>query len=230
MENTTDVWDGAVPFVTATPMAMPNVFSIQAHAMRLLWDVFPQIVDAIEPGGSGDMYAGLTAEQRDALAEATRMGFPPRAWFDVERLARGYTGVWSVLADNMVKFDPTYVEDFWTLPGYLGYDPPSSLREARVQHKTTVTGVIFAEEATELGLPMPMAMPRGEQTEDIPVALRVAEVPDANLRGATLDPEERGGRRAAHVRRRRARATSSSPASARRTSRGSASSPPATRC
>ena len=189
MENTNDVWDGAVPFVTATPMAMPNVFSIQAHAMRLLWDVFPQIVDAIEPGGSGDMYAGLTAEQRDALAEATRMGFPPRAWFDVERLARGYTGVWSVLADNMVRFDPTYVEDFWTQPGYLGYDPPSSLREARVQHKTTVTGVIFAEEATELGLPMPMAMPRGEQTEDIPVAVRVAEVPDANLRGATLIPK-----------------------------------------
>ena len=104
-------------------MSMPNVFSVQAHAMRVLWDKFPQIVDAVEPGGSGDMYAGLTAEEREALAEVTRMGFPPRSWFDVERIARGYTGVWSVLGDNMVKCDPDYFEDFWTVPGYLGAGP-----------------------------------------------------------------------------------------------------------
>jgi hypothetical protein len=185
-ENAPDVWDGAVPFVMGGPMSMPSVFSIQAHAMRLLWDVFPDIVDALEPGGSGDMYAGLTAEQREALAEATKMGFPPRAWFDVERLARGYTGVWSVLADNMIRLDPEYFEDFWTVPGYLGFNPPPSLEQARVQHKTTVTGVIFAAEATELGLPMPMAMPRGTTTDDIPVAVRLAVVPEGTLRGAML--------------------------------------------
>src|SRR5919106_1269321 len=55
LESTVDVWDGAVPFVMGTAMSMPNVFSVQAHAMRLLWDVFPRIVDALEPGGSGDM-------------------------------------------------------------------------------------------------------------------------------------------------------------------------------
>ena len=127
-ENTADVWDGAVPFVGPTPMSMPYVFSVQAHAMRLLWDKFPDIVDAIEPGGGGDMYAGLTVEQREALAEVTRMGCPPRSWFDVERVARGYTGVWSVLADNVVRNDPTYFDDFWTVPGYLGHDAPESLR------------------------------------------------------------------------------------------------------
>ena len=129
IENTVDVWDGAVPFVMGTSMSMPNVFSVQAHAMRLLWDAFPGIVDAIEPGGSGDMYAGLTTEQREALAEVTRYGFPPRSWFDVERLARGYTGVWSVLADNLVKWDPGYFEDFWTVPGYLGMDAPESFAQ-----------------------------------------------------------------------------------------------------
>jgi hypothetical protein len=180
------VWDGSVPFVMGGPMSMPNVFGLQAHAMRLLWDVFPDIVDAVDPGGSGDMYAGLSSEQREALAEVTRMGFPPRAWFDVERLARGYTAVWSVLADNMIRLDPGYFEDFWTVPGYLGADPPASLERARVQHKTAVTGVIFAEEAAQLGLPMPMAMPRGTSTDDIPVAVRVAEMPDAELRGAML--------------------------------------------
>ena len=29
------------------------------------------------------MYAGLNREEREALAEVTRMGFPPRAWFAV---------------------------------------------------------------------------------------------------------------------------------------------------
>src|SRR5262249_39243501 len=55
-ENAPDVWDGAVPFVMGGPMSMPSVFGVQAHALRLLWDVFPDIVDALEPGGSGDMY------------------------------------------------------------------------------------------------------------------------------------------------------------------------------
>jgi hypothetical protein len=185
-ENAPDVWDGAVPFVMGGPMSMPSVFTVQAHAMRLLWDVFPDIVDALEPGGSGDMYAGLTTEQREALAEVTKMGFPPRAWFDVERLARGYTAVWSVLADNMIRLDPDYFTDFWTVPGYLGVDAPPSLEQARVQHKTRVTGVVFADEATKLGLPMPMAMPRGTTTNDIPVAVLLEELPDATLMGAML--------------------------------------------
>jgi hypothetical protein len=30
------------------------------------------------------------------------MGFPPRAWFDVLRIAQGYTGVWSMLGNNMI--------------------------------------------------------------------------------------------------------------------------------
>jgi len=40
-------------------MAIPNVFSVRMHAMRVLKDKFPQIVDALDAGGSGDMYAGL---------------------------------------------------------------------------------------------------------------------------------------------------------------------------
>jgi hypothetical protein len=117
LENTTDVWDGGIPFVIGSPQSLPNVFSVQAHALRILWNRFPPIVDAVEPGGGGDMYAGLSTEEREALAEVTAMGFPPRAWFAYESLARSYTAVWSTLADNMMKCDPTYFEDFWTVPG-----------------------------------------------------------------------------------------------------------------
>jgi hypothetical protein len=184
-EGAPDVWDGAVPFVMGIPQSMPNTFSSQALAMRVLWNRFPQIVDALEPGGSGNIYEGLTVEERQVLAEVTRLGFPPKSWFDVERLAQGYTGVWAVLADNIVKFDPGYFEDFWTEPGYLGFDAPQSLLDARVQHKTRITEVIFGERARELNLPLPMAMPRGTTTE-LPAALRLADSVPGDARGASI--------------------------------------------
>jgi hypothetical protein len=185
-EGAPDVWDGAVPFVMGIPQSMPNTFSSQALALRVLRERFPQIVDALEPGGSGDMYAGLTVDERQVLSEVTRLGFPPRAWFDVERLAQGYTGVWAVLADNIQKFDPGYFEDFWTVPGYLGFDAPQALLDARVQHKSAVTEVIFGEQARALGLPLPMAMPRGTTTE-LPAALRLAEPVLGNALGARIE-------------------------------------------
>jgi hypothetical protein len=185
-EGAPDVWDGAVPFVMGIPQSMPNTFSSQALAIRVLWDRFPQIVDATEPGGSGDIYGGLTVEERQVLAEVTRLGFPPASWFDVDRLAQGYTGVWAVLADNIQKFDPQYFEDFWTVPGYVGYDAPQSLLDARVQHKTTVAAVIFGEEARAMRLPLPMAMPRGTATE-LPAALRLTQPVEGNCLGAKIE-------------------------------------------
>jgi PKD domain len=185
MENT-DVWDGGVPFIIGSPMALPNVFAVQAHAMRILWEKFPQIVDALDPGGSGDMYAGLSAEEREALEEVTRMGFPPRAWFDVRRIAQGYTGVWSMLGNNMMKYDPTYFEDFWNVPGYLGANPPESLLQARIQHKTTVIKPIMADEAGEYALDTGVAIFRTEAMADIPIALKLEGLPEGSLMGAML--------------------------------------------
>ncbi len=139
MENTADVWDGAVPFVIPTPMSMPYPFTVRAHAMRILRDKFPQIVDAIAVGGSGDMYAGLNDEERDALAEVTKMGFPPEVWFAYDKIG---DGALPVLAPYIGQLDPTYYEDFWTKSGYLGADPNSSVHRDRLRHKATVFEVI----------------------------------------------------------------------------------------
>jgi hypothetical protein len=184
-ENVPGLWDGAVPYIHGTPMSVPNMFTVQFHAMRILRGKFPGIVDALEPGGSGDMYAGLNAEEREALAEVTRMGFPPRAWFDVERIARQYLAVWSDLIDNVMKWDPQYFQDFWTVPGYLGASPPPSLARARVQQTSTVVEAIAADEAAALGLPLPRFHSIGIKP-DMPVALRIQDLPDNDLGGATL--------------------------------------------
>ena len=73
-ENRIDVWDGAVPFVHGSPVSMPNLFTVQAHAIRILRDRFTDIVDTLEPGGSGDMFSGLNNEEREALAEVDTDG------------------------------------------------------------------------------------------------------------------------------------------------------------
>jgi hypothetical protein len=149
IENTRGVWDGAVPYVVGSTMALPNVFSVRMHAMRTLKDRFPQIVDALEPGGSGDPYEGLNEEEQGALREATRMGFPLPSWFGYKTMGIQAFGV---LYQGVVNSDPGYFANFWTAPGYLGANPPASLLRARVQYASTVTAVVSALDAAQSGI------------------------------------------------------------------------------
>ena len=187
-ENAPGVWDGAVPFIHGSHQSMPNVFTVQAHAFRVLDGVFDQIVDSVEPGG-GDMYEGLGDEQRAALEEVTRMGFPPRAWFAHERVALSYTGVFAAIFGTLAAGDPGYFEDFWTLPGYLGADPPASLVEARIQSTTTVAALVSTAEVRDMGLPVSIT---AGTRDSAPAALRFAELPadlaEGRLQGAFLTP------------------------------------------
>lgn len=190
MENTSGVWDGAVPFVIGTPMASPNNFSFRMHAMRILKDKFPSIVDAMDAGGSGNPYAGLNAEEAGALREATRMGFPPNSWFGYKTMGvHAFTAVYQ----GMVMSDPSYFEDFWTKPGYLGFNPPESLRKARLQFVSKVAQPLTQSELEARGL-APARLPgqprdAGRGTADLawqnlvpdgssrPVALELADLP-----------------------------------------------------
>jgi len=149
IENTQGVWDGVVPFVIGSPVAMPNVFTVRIHAMRNLWHKFPQILDAIEPGGSGDPYAGLTEDEAAALREVTKMGFPMGSWFGYETMGvHGFSAIYPIIK----AVDPSYFQDFWTKPGYLGFDRPASLASARVTHQTTIKGPVSAREAQAAGV------------------------------------------------------------------------------
>ncbi len=164
-ENAPGVWEGTLPYIHTTSTNVPSTFTAQNFAIRTLGEKFAGIVDAVEPGGGGDMFVGLSVEEREALAEVTRMGFPPRAWFDWERIASQYHGVWSILIDNVMRWDPEYFEDFWAVPGYLGFDPPESLSNARVQVKATVMDTITAAAAAKLGLTVPRLLTVGEMPD-----------------------------------------------------------------
>lgn len=149
IENTEGVWDGVVPYVLGSPMAPPNMFSVRMRAMRILDRKFPQILDAVEPGGSGDPYAGLTPQEASVLREVTAMGFQPQSWFGWKTM--GIHG-FAALYGGMLMADAGYFTDFWSKPGYLGHDDPKSFEGARMQHKTTVATAITLGEARRTGL------------------------------------------------------------------------------
>jgi hypothetical protein len=140
-ENTKGVWDGFVAFVMATPNAVPSMFTVRMHALRVLKKrgKWASVMDAINPGGSGDPYAELNEEERAALSEAAFMGYPPRGWWNHATLSSGH---FAQVAPLVPMLDPSYVEDFWTTPGYLGSDSRSSLEPERFQFETTVSEVI----------------------------------------------------------------------------------------
>jgi hypothetical protein len=139
-ENTRGVWDGFLPFVMATPNAIPSMFTVRMHALRILKrrNKFVAIMDAIDPGGSGDHLAELNDEERSALTEATSLGFPPRGWWNHATLTSGY---FSDVAPLIPMLDPSYVDDFWTQPGYLGTDPKSTIRSEQFRFDTRVATV-----------------------------------------------------------------------------------------
>jgi hypothetical protein len=184
VEHTSGVWDGCVPFIHGGPLSMPNVFTSQAYALRVLRAKFPGIVDAIDPGGSGDMYAGLNDEERATLVEITKMGFPPRAWFAHERLSINYTGVFASLIGNITGNDAQYFEDFWRVPGYLGANPPESLRRARIQHQTTVSRTLTTQQARDAGLPV--AITAGTRADAL-AGVQLASIPQGSLQGAYMN-------------------------------------------
>jgi hypothetical protein len=196
IESTTGVWDGVVPYVLGSPMAIPNVFTVRMHAMRVLKDKFPQIIDAVEPGGSGDIYAGLNDEEKAALEEVTRMGFPPKSWYAYKMM--GVHG-FLVLYRSVVAFDKTYfTEDFWNKPGYLGANPPESLIKARLQKTSKIKAPINADKGLELGLIDPVSendrgsadnawKSLGGSKEGMPVAFQLEDVmPDVDFLGGDL--------------------------------------------
>ena len=183
IENTVGVWDGAVPYIMPSPVAAPNIYTAIGNAMRVLKPKMPMIVDAVEPGGSGDLYAGLNKEERAALLELTRMGFPPRSLYKWDRLGMGAL---PVIMDNFMTWDPHYVDDFWTVTGYLGADSPATLQPFRIQQATTIRKVVMADEARKLGLPVPMAAGAAGEAGIVPAAFVVENLPKGDLIGASI--------------------------------------------
>jgi hypothetical protein len=185
LEHCPDVWQGAVPFITGHASSWSLGFSVQANAARVLGPKMADVIDAVEPGGHGDPFAGLTSSQREALAAMYRAGFPRGA--ESSFGTSGYAGTFASHIGALEEFDPRYVDDFWSVPGYMGAD--GALATSLVEDKATVAHVVSGAEVAasaartgEGGLAALFAAAAG----DTPVAVVLDGVEPAPLVGAAL--------------------------------------------
>jgi hypothetical protein len=189
LENTKGVWDGAVPYVLGSPMAIPNMFTVRLYAMRVLGEKLDGVVDALDAGGSGDPYAGLDEAQSAALREVTAMGFAPQSWYAWRTMG---PHAFALLFGAVRAVDAGYFNDFWTKPGYEGHDHPSQYAKARIQFPTAIAQVITADDAERAGMQLDRSPGTAKGTADLawkemgvsfagqrPVAVRLAQRPPA---------------------------------------------------
>lgn len=123
IENSSGVWDGAVPYIPGVPISIPNNFFVRAFARFVLENKAKLIADSMSPGGSNNPYTGLNDMERAVLLEVTKMGVPIRGWEDYEYTLglndpQGLLGFGNVVRE----IDPAYVDDFWSKPGYLAME------------------------------------------------------------------------------------------------------------
>jgi hypothetical protein len=156
IENTTGVWDGAVPFIPGVPTSIPNNFFVRAFARFVLEEKAQQIAEAVSPGGSGNPYIGLGEVERAVLDEVTKLGVPLQAWEDYTYLLgmndpQGLLGFGSVVRST----DSNYVTDFWSKPGYLGTEPSALgelFRNAKIDHYASIINVNRNEQNEPISL------------------------------------------------------------------------------
>lgn len=195
IENTEGVWDGAVPFVPGTPYSIPSSFTVRALARLVLWDKAPRIADAVRPGGSGRPFASLNSVERAMLRETTGMGVPLRAWENYDYVLGlsapdGLLGFVALLR----SLDPTYADDFWTKPGYLGTEKSGLgdiVRAARIDLVTTVQKVVRDAGNTPTSLVLDSA-PTQQDTTGIDFTVYAGDgTTVVGMLTASLDPATR---------------------------------------
>lgn len=194
IENT-KVWDGAVPYVPGSTNPTGVVATGHERVGRMLKDKLPQILDAMDAGGSGNPYVGLNKDERQALREMLRFGVP----LNIFRASQPDLAIGS---SSGITTDPGYTADFWSKPGYEGADPVSYAARHRVQLRTTVAKLLKVEESRQRGLPA-MAPQGGNfvnpvgadgarrpapalPTVPLVGAIELAVVPGRNVDGAML--------------------------------------------
>jgi hypothetical protein len=116
-------------------------FASMFNCQRILGDKIADIADAMAPGGHGDPFVGLDTHQRDELAMLYRLGFPRGDEYMISQ-PLGQMWLWTSMAESLEEQDPSYFENFWTKPGYIGHDHPEFVAADVLDARATVSRVL----------------------------------------------------------------------------------------
>jgi Tannase and feruloyl esterase len=160
LENAPDVWDGCMPSTSGGEIAEPgNTNLVKAGSIMSFGQLFNvqrllgrekivALADRMAPGGSGDPFEGLTTHEREELASLYRQGFARGNEFMISE-PMGQMWLWTSLADDLYAEDPLYFENFWTKPGYVGYDQPDLVLGDVIDRRCTVVRTLSARDLNE---------------------------------------------------------------------------------
>lgn len=143
IENSFGVWDGGIPIVQMQPAKLPHLYGVQSYASFVLRGKADLIADAIKPGGDlSGAFSQLSAAERTVAEEATRFGLSlptcenPAA---VEDLFPSLN-----LEPMLREADPSYKDDFWSLPGYVGSEASALgeyMRASRIVRDASIMAI-----------------------------------------------------------------------------------------
>jgi Tannase and feruloyl esterase/PKD domain len=160
LENAPDVWDGCLPSTSGGEIAEHgNTKRVKAGSIMSFGQMFNvqrllgkekiiALADRVAPGGSGDPFDGLDAHEREELASLYRQGFPRGSEFMISE-PMGQMWLWTSLADELDREDPTYFENFWTKPGYVGHDQPELVVPDLIDQRCNVKRTLSARDLNE---------------------------------------------------------------------------------
>lgn len=147
------VYDGALPFMGGGDIAehgttarvrseQPVHFGAMFNVQRLLrGSKLDGVIDAMQPGGSGNPFAGLSAHEREELSNLYRLGYPRGDEFMIAK-PMGQIWLWSSIADMLIAEDADYFRNFWTTPGYLGFDEPQHIQNDLIDREVQVVRTV----------------------------------------------------------------------------------------
>jgi hypothetical protein len=185
------VYQGALPFMGGGIIAdhgtterirseQPVHFGCMFNVQRLLGDKIAQVIDAMQPGGSGNPFLGLDSHQREELGNLYRLGYPRGDEFMIA-VPMGQIWLWTSIADMLQRDDADYFENFWTKPGYVGHDFPEHVTGDLIDTKLEVSKVVTAGEllaspeyaGKEYDRARPMASIMAAKHGGFPIAIEV---------------------------------------------------------
>jgi hypothetical protein len=207
LEYGADVYAGALPFMgggnvdkhgtksrvrSEAPICFGSMFNVQ----RLLsGKKLAGVIDAMQPGGSGYPFHGLTNHEREELANLYRLGYPRGDEFMIAH-PMGQMWLWTSIAELLLEEDPDYFKAFWTRPGYVGHDSPEHVDQDLIDVRKRVRRVLTAQDLlgnSDYSGPeyagirtMAGLMAATSNRFDLPIAIEVTGVGTGYRQGASV--------------------------------------------